>query len=63
LFRTAASDGNATAMDHLGEMYAKGIEFYKDCQTARQWLEKAAATGYKTANQHLQSGFDGQCQW
>ncbi len=50
-------------MSDIGELYAKGLAVPKDCATARQWLEKAAAAKFEDAKQNLGSGFDGQCTW
>ena len=78
-FRQAADKGDAMAMDNISELYARGLGISKDCQTSRQWIEKAAAATpgaeatlfsqehvlkkHEEILQHLRSGFDGQCQW
>lgn len=62
-FSIAANKGSWAAMSNIAELYAKGQGVPKDCVSARQWVEKAAAAGLEDAKRYLRSGFDGQCRW
>jgi TPR repeat protein len=50
-FRQSAEKGNIFAMSNIAELYARGLGVSKDCKTARQWMEKAAAGVYVTRYQ------------
>jgi hypothetical protein len=46
-------------MGEIALLYAE----VKDCDSTRQWLEKAAIAGNETAKRALRSGVVGPCQW
>lgn len=52
-FTRAANLGDAYAQDMLGRMYLLGTSVPKDRNTAIAWLEKAAAQGYRPAQELL----------
>lgn len=52
--RKAAKEGNVYAMYELGECYLEGIGVERDEDQAKQWLQKAAETGYTPAKELLQ---------
>ena len=53
LWRPLAEQGNATAQDKLGIMYAKGQGVQQDYATAVAWFRKAAAQGNAIAQENL----------
>lgn len=53
LWRPLAEQGNATAQDKLGVMYAKGQGVQQDYATAVAWFRKAAAQGSAIAQENL----------
>jgi Tfp pilus assembly protein PilF len=57
-FRIAADKGDAIAMSEIGMLYAEA----KDCDSARQWTEKAAIAGHKGAQEFLRSRFFARCR-
>ena len=49
----AAAGGQTVAMVQLGELYRQGHGVPKDIAQARQWFEKAAASGDASASKAL----------
>jgi TPR repeat protein len=71
-FLLAADKGDTVAMENISILYVEGHGVPKDCQTARQWMEKAATAStkndvgqirYQAILQILRSRFGGRCQW
>jgi hypothetical protein len=63
-FHVAANKGDSVAMANIARLWAQGFGVReKNCDFARQWLQKAIAAGFDDAMGLLQSGYDGQCQW
>jgi hypothetical protein len=60
-FDRAADRGDSVAMANLASIYAGGPR--KNCDVARQWMQKAIAAGYENGKEELRSRFGGQCQW
>ncbi|WP_072934762.1 dynamin family protein [Schwartzia succinivorans] len=52
-FEKAAEAGHIAAMYYLGDMYARGLEGFKNLEIASNWLSKAAASGYLGAQERL----------
>jgi hypothetical protein len=62
-FQLAASKGDSIAMADIASLFAKGLGVAKNCDFARDWVQKAIAAGYQSAKAELRSGFNGQCHW
>jgi hypothetical protein len=52
-YEEAAAKGNASAMHHLGALYANGHGVAQDYAKAREWYEKSAAKGEAIAMTNL----------
>jgi TPR repeat protein len=62
-FLRAADKGDSIAMAEVASLYAEGQLILKNCDRAREWVQKAIAAGYEKAKVELRSGFGGKCQW
>lgn len=54
----SAKEGDANAMNYVGEIYEKGLGVSPDFETARGWYQKAAEKGNSTAMINLGSLFE-----
>jgi hypothetical protein len=61
-FDRAAARGDSIAMANLASIYA-GQGPNKNCDVAREWIQKAIAAGNENAKEELRSRFGGQCRW
>ena len=62
-FQQAAARGDSIAMANIASLFANGQGAEKNCDFARDWIQKAIAAGYENAKEDLRSGFGGQCKW
>lgn len=58
IWKPAADGGDAKAMNHLGEIYEKGLGVAPDFEVALQWYNKAAAKGNSSAMINLGSLYE-----